>query len=123
MSKTIKKNFPVTDMACAACAARVEKVLGEQKGVCSASVNFANSTANVEYDPSVCTPEELKTAVEDAGYGMLIQNDENTVDSLEQKQIEKYKALKKRTVLAIESAPPSPWKRRQSPGDKISPDR
>lgn len=101
MSKTIKKNFPVTDMACAACAARVEKVLGEQKGVCSASVNFANSTANVEYDPSVCTPEELKTAVEDAGYGMLIQNDENTVDSLEQKQIEKYKALKKRTVLAI----------------------
>lgn len=101
MSKTIKKNFPVTDLACAACAARVEKVLGEHKGVCSASVNFGNSTANVEYDPSVCTPEQLKAAVEDAGYGMLIQNDENSIDSLEQIQSEKYNALKKRTALAV----------------------
>ncbi len=31
--KTVKKNFPVQGMGCAACVARVEKALQAQKGV------------------------------------------------------------------------------------------
>ncbi|MDE6096478.1 MAG: heavy metal translocating P-type ATPase [Muribaculaceae bacterium] len=101
MAKTIKKSFPVTELACAVCAATVEKILGSHDGVTAASVNFASSTANVEYDPSRCSPEDLKKAVEDAGYGMVIQTDDDISDTLEREQEEKYRKLKTRTLLAV----------------------
>lgn len=101
MGKFVKKTFPVTDLACAACAARVEKVLGDYNGVSAASVNLAASTANVEYDPSVCSPEDLKHVVEDAGYGMIIEDADSVAETIEQAQEEKHRQLKRHTVLAI----------------------
>ena len=58
--QTIKKTFPVLEMSCAACAARVDKTLNRQPGVCRASVNYAAATATVEYEPDLCSPEKLK---------------------------------------------------------------
>ena len=52
----IKDSFPVLGMSCAACAARVERTLGSQPGVVSAAVNYAASTATVEYRPDECSP-------------------------------------------------------------------
>ena len=85
-------------MSCAACAARVEKALAGCGGVRHASVNFANSTANVEYDEGVCTPEDLQRAVRDAGYDLPLNE---TTDELENKQSENYKNLKLRTLWAV----------------------
>ena len=85
-------------MSCAACAARVEKALGSCMGVKNASVNFANSTANVEYDGGVCTPVQLQTAVRDAGYDLPLNQ---TADDLENKQAENYRNLKRRTLWAV----------------------
>ena len=45
-----KENFPVTGLGCAGCAARVSKILNSQPGVIEANVNFASSTAQIEYD-------------------------------------------------------------------------
>ncbi len=53
MEKTIKNSYPVTGLSCASCAVSVESMLKAQKGVKNASVNYANSTAIVEYEPSV----------------------------------------------------------------------
>ena len=53
MEKTIaQETFPILGMSCAACAARVDKTLNKQPGVCQASVNYAAATALVEYDPA-----------------------------------------------------------------------
>lgn len=101
MAKIIKKTYPVTDLACAACAARVEKVLGEQAGVKSASVNFTTSTANVEFDSGTCSPENLQKVVRDAGYDIILNDPEESAEELEKKQAENYKKLRNRTLWAI----------------------
>ena len=53
---SVKQTFPVADMSCAACAAKVDKVLNSVPGVSRAAVNFAAATALVEYDPAQCSP-------------------------------------------------------------------
>jgi P-type Cu+ transporter len=58
-------------MTCAACARRVEKALSGADGVRSASVNLATGKATVEYDPVSVRLERLVGAVEDAGYGVV----------------------------------------------------
>ena len=61
--KVIKQTFPVLEMSCAACAARVDKTLNKQPGVRRASVNYAAATATVEYESDRCSPEALKAWV------------------------------------------------------------
>jgi P-type Cu+ transporter len=57
----------LTGMTCAACAARIEKVLNRADGV-KAEVNYATETAHVEYDAGKATPQTLIDAVKRAGY-------------------------------------------------------
>ncbi len=66
----VKTEFTVTGMSCAVCAGNVEKTVGGLKGVKSASVNLATTKLTLEYDEKVITPEEIKRAVEEAGYGL-----------------------------------------------------
>lgn len=76
--KTIQKTgFSVPDqevvlelegMTCAACAARIEKVLNRIAGV-SATVNFATEKARIRVAPGATTLETLIAAVGKAGYG------------------------------------------------------
>lgn len=94
----MKQNFPVSGLACAACAARVEKVLNSCEGVNNAGVNFATSTAIVDYDNDKCSPLSLQKAVRDAGYDLFI---DDSVKDLEKIQLKKYKKLKLRTIQAI----------------------
>lgn len=61
----------LTGMTCAACAARIEKVLGRVPGVERASVNLALETAEVRA-PGV-EPAALVDAVEAAGYGAKVR--------------------------------------------------
>ena len=67
---TTQDTFPILGMSCAACAARVDKTLNKQPGVCHAAVNYAAATALVEYDPSQTSPEALQHAVQEAGYDL-----------------------------------------------------
>ncbi len=55
-------------MTCAACAARIEKVLNRIDGV-SAAVNFATEKARVRVAPGSATVETLIAAIAKAGYG------------------------------------------------------
>jgi Cu+-exporting ATPase len=58
----------ITGMTCAACSARVEKMLSRVEGVRKAEVNLALERASVEIDGPVA-PQALIAAVEKAGYG------------------------------------------------------
>ncbi|MEP7182453.1 MAG: heavy metal translocating P-type ATPase [Betaproteobacteria bacterium] len=60
-------DLQLTGMTCAACAARIEKVLNRAEGV-HAAVNFATETAHVEFESHQATPQSLIDAVRKAGY-------------------------------------------------------
>ena len=53
----------ITGMTCAACAARIEKVLNRLPGV-EASVNFASEHARVALSSAETTPQQVVAAVE-----------------------------------------------------------
>ena len=104
----VQETFPVLGMSCASCSARVEKTLNHQSGVQKATVNYASAMATVEYDTRDCSPEALQQAVQNAGYDLLIKQDEDTPDELEQAHDKKYRALKFRTTWAT-SCPHPLW--------------
>src|SRR4029078_13393478 len=54
-------------MTCAACAARIEKVLNRLPEV-TAAVNFASEKAHVRYAPGATSVDEMVEAVHKAGY-------------------------------------------------------
>lgn len=98
---TKKRSFPVQGMGCAACVARVEGALKSAKGVSSASVSLASNSALVEFDTAVTTPGELRKAVQDAGYDLLVDGSDDEADSAaEAARAEAYNQLKKDTILA-----------------------
>jgi len=64
-------SLPITGLTCASCVRRVEKALSKVDGVHAAAVNLATEKATVTYDPATVQPEQLWTAVERAGYGIV----------------------------------------------------
>lgn len=53
-----KRDFAITGMTCAACSARIEKVLNKMEGVSFAGVNLAIEKATVEYNPAQTSAKE-----------------------------------------------------------------
>ena len=104
--KYVKRTFPLAGLHCAGCAARVEKSLNAQTGVVAASVNLAASTAAVEYDTMQTSPERLRQAVQEGGYDMLADSDDDTPDELERMNRERYRDLKRRAFWAVVLAIP-----------------
>ena len=101
-----KQTFPVLGMSCAACAARVDKTLNRQPGVCAASVNYAAATATVEYDASQCSPGALRKAVQDAGYDLVTDTGKDSAQIAEDAHTRRYRDLRFRTLCAIALALP-----------------
>ena len=62
------KQYCVTGMTCAACSARVEKAVEKVEGVESVSVSLLTNSMAIE---GTAKPEDLRKAVEDAGYGFM----------------------------------------------------
>lgn len=60
------KQYTVTGMSCAACSARVEKVVSKVDGVTSCSVSLLTNSMGVE---GSATDAQIVEAVEQAGYG------------------------------------------------------
>ena len=98
---TVKKSFPVTGMSCASCAASVETTLKEEKGVINAAVNYANSSASVEYIPGVADVNHFKQSVQSSGYDLMIEDNEEAADALAESKKNNYQILRKRTILSL----------------------
>lgn len=60
--------FLIEGMDCAACATAIESKLKAAAGVHAATVEFESRKAEVRYDPGSTTLEQLRKAIEDAGY-------------------------------------------------------
>lgn len=103
---TIKQTFTVTNMSCASCAANTEATLNNQVGVVKAEVNYANNVAKVEYVPSLVTAQQLKEAVQAAGYDLLINDSNQAKESLADIKAKQYQDLRKRVIGALVLAVP-----------------
>ena len=99
--KNIKNTYPVLGMSCASCAARVDKTLNGLPGVYQATVNYATAIAQVEYNPKVCSDAILQSAVQDAGYDLLVDTGEDVADKAEEIRLTRYRKIKRRTVVAL----------------------
>jgi Cu+-exporting ATPase len=62
------QKFAIKGMSCAACSARVQRVVAWLDGVHSAQVNLATESMQVSWDADKLGPEEIKAAVHKAGY-------------------------------------------------------
>jgi Cu+-exporting ATPase len=63
--------LPITGMTCASCVRRVEKAVQKLPGVATASVNLATEQAAVRFDPAQASAQQIRAAVEGAGYGVV----------------------------------------------------
>lgn len=105
-SESANVTIPIGGMTCAACAQRIEKVLGRLEGVESASVNLATEKATVAYDPQKVRLSAIKGAIEKAGYKAL---EINKTDAADEDRARKQREIKtmwtKFTVSALFSVP------------------
>ena len=61
----------VQGMSCQGCVASVTRVLKAVPGVSDVSVTLQPSMATIGYDAAQTNVSALKTAIEDAGYGVI----------------------------------------------------
>lgn len=102
--KSEKAIVAVGGMTCASCVANVEKALKSLPGIAQANVNFASEKAVVEYDPSAITEQDIRKAIEEAGYNFLgIMSEDKSTDFAEQekeKREKEYQELKRDFIFA-----------------------
>jgi Cu2+-exporting ATPase len=98
---TVKKIFPVLNMTCASCASSSQSILKSQPGVVNASVNYANSTAQIEFMSSVTDVYKLKSALQTIGYDLMIDESEDAKDALEDLHNQNHQSLKNKTIGAV----------------------
>ena len=89
----LKEKYNITGMSCAACSAKVEKVVGKLEGVENVAVNLLTNSMQVEYKEDKLSSNDIIKNIKDAGYGA----------SLAKNEIKKEKTIKKTNDDAIDS--------------------
>ena len=82
-----KEKYNITGMSCAACSAKVERVVGKLEGVENVSVNLLTNSMQVEYKEDKLSSNDIIKNIADAGYGASLATD--TKQKKEEKSIKK----------------------------------
>jgi P-type Cu+ transporter len=100
-----KVTIPVSGMTCAACSARVQRVLERAPGVEEASVNLMLENAVVAFDRGVTTPEALVEAIRETGYGAELARAEQGVieeqEAQDQAREEEFRELRLKAGVSL----------------------
>jgi len=70
--KIEKASVKIKGMTCAACAARIQKVIGKMPGVKDANVNFATEKLNVTFESDKVSVGDFVKKVKDIGYDVVL---------------------------------------------------
>ncbi|MDL2265029.1 heavy metal translocating P-type ATPase [Parabacteroides sp. OttesenSCG-928-G21] len=97
MNKKISKIIPVLEMSCAVCANSVEQTVKALEGVENSTVNFAAATLSVTFDPAVLTLQQIQSAVQKAGYDLIIEEDAQG-DLQAEMEKKHYQKIKRNTI-------------------------
>ena len=90
-----KEKYNITGMSCAACSAKVERVVGKLDGVENVSVNLLTNSMQVEYKEDKLSSNDIIKNIADAGYGASL--------ATATKQKKEEKSIKKTNDEAIDS--------------------
>ena len=82
-----KEKYNITGMSCAACSAKVERVVGKIEGVENVSVNLLTNSMQVEYKEDKLSSNDIIKNIADAGYGASLAT--ATKQKKEEKSIKK----------------------------------
>lgn len=83
------ETLKITGMTCAACSARIEKVVGKMEGVDNISVNLTTEKATIAYNPQETNLNIIKRNIEKIGYQAL---------DLEKKVVDEDKLRKEKEI-------------------------
>jgi len=74
--------LPVRGMTCAACSARLEKVVNRRAGVQQAEVSLASESITLDFDAAEITEEEITTAIGKAGFSVPMETIQLTISGM-----------------------------------------
>ena len=99
------QKYNVTGMSCAACSARIEKVVGKLEGVRSVTVNLLMNNMTVEFDENLLNHDVIIQSVVNAGYGAALPQEETAPQADVQKTAspadEELAGMKTRLVWSV----------------------
>jgi P-type Cu+ transporter len=100
--------IPVQGMTCAACSARIQRVLERTPGVSAVNVNLMTGSATVSYDPSSVSADRLVDAIRATGYGAELPAPdapaETLVDAQDAARDEETRDLRRRLIVSLVAA-------------------
>ncbi len=99
------KTIPVVGMSCAACAVSIEDKLRSVSGIRKASVNFANNSALIEYDPELTSLQSIRQDLHELGYELIIDEDTNGAKKHEAENARSVRLRKKLAIAVLFSLP------------------
>lgn len=77
---TSELDLNIEGMTCAACSARIEKVVGRMAGVEGISVNLASEKGHIKFVPGVLKETDIIAVIEKAGYGAKVADESQRED-------------------------------------------
>ncbi|MEI7960826.1 MAG: heavy metal translocating P-type ATPase [archaeon] len=102
-----KLTLQVSGMHCASCALIIDKTLKKKDGVSETNVNFSTSKANIEYDDSKLSENELIETVKSAGYGATLLNHNMNAEKQAKVQAEEMRQIRNTFFLSLVFALPA----------------
>lgn len=96
-----KKTFAIKGMHCASCVRVIEKSLSKVPGVSAATVNLATEKASVTYDPGQVTDTDLVSAVANAGYKAMIEQELQSEGQQKQEKQKELQSLRTKVILSL----------------------
>ncbi|PCF38466.1 heavy metal translocating P-type ATPase [Staphylococcus delphini] len=95
---TQEETFKIAGMTCAACSARIERVLQREAGIDQINVNLVMENGTVKYDPSQITIEEIYERVAKIGYEAFPME---TKDETAKRKIDELKRQKAKFIISL----------------------
>ncbi len=93
-------SIQIGGMTCAACSARIEKVVGRIPGVERVNVNLASEKGQIELIPGLVSEQDVFRAVEKAGYTAKLADDAKREDEAAKKK-QHYRVELRKFIFAV----------------------
>ncbi|CZS83169.1 unnamed protein product [Fusarium graminearum] len=92
--EVVTRHFTLSDLTCESCCTTVEEAVRQLPGVVKVSTSLLSSSATIIYKRRVLGLGRIRTAIQDAGYGVSVkQDDTELLDVLSRKsKLEQLKA-------------------------------
>ncbi len=89
----------LTGMSCAACSARIERVVGGLDGVAEARVNLATGGGTFRFDPEVISRRRIREAIEALGFGVEAAGGHSAGFDAQRREVEATLAQMRRNLV------------------------